>query len=244
MPRPSRAVWGACVVGVVWLTATAAVAQPFELTVKKDRLFGASEGTLVFTADGVDYRTKDVEDTRQWVYADVKQILILSSTHVAIATYEDQGWLKLGADRAFDFEVTGEPVSEALVTFLLDRVRQPLVVALVPTHDEAPHVRVPVKLRQRLRGSQGTLELWDDHVVYRTDEDARSRVWRLSDLHLVFQPDRHRLTVAAYEGGGDRTRTFEFELKQPLPPGALEAIWERMHGPSWARVGRRTVERE
>ena len=239
MSRPRISVWGAYVLGVVWLTATAAVAQPFELTVKKDRFFGTSDGTLVFTRQGVDYQTADVEEARRWVYDDIKQILILSSTHVVIATYEDQGWIKLGADKRFDFEVIGEPVSEDLVTFLLDRVHHPLVIGVVPMLNAAPHVSLPVKLRQRLRGSHGTLELWDDHLVYRTDEDAHSRVWRLSDLHLVFQPDRHRLTVAAYEGGGDRTRTFEFDLKQPLPPGALEAMWEGMHTPTWPRVGRR-----
>lgn len=239
MPRSRITVWGACVAGMVCLTATAAVGQPFELTVKKDRLFGAGDGTLVFTADGVDYLTSDVEEARQWAYDDLKQIQVLSPTQVVIETYEDQGWTRFGADRTFRFEVIGDPASEELVTFLLDRVPQPLVVALVPTRDGAPRVRVPAKLRQRLRGSHGALELWDDYFIYRTDEDAHSRVWRLSDLHLVFQPDRHRLTVAAYEGGGDRTRTFAFDLKQPLPPGALEAIWERMQRPSGARVGRR-----
>ena len=143
MSRSRISVWGACVLGVVWLTATAAVAQPFELTVKNDRLFGASDGTLVFTPQGVDYQTADVEEARRWVYDDIKQILILSSTHVVIATYEDQGWIKLGADKRFDFEVIGEPVSEDLVTFLLDRVHHPLVTGVVPTLDGAPHVRLP-----------------------------------------------------------------------------------------------------
>ena len=237
MPRSSRAVWGACVVGLVWLTATAAIAQPFELTVKKDRLFGASEGTLVFTVRGVDYRTTDVEDARQWVYDDLKQIQILSPTRLVVETYGDQGWMRFGADRTFRFEVAGDPVSEELVTFLMDRVRHPLVVAVVPTLDSVPRVRVPVKLRQRIRGSDGTLELWDDHLAYRSDHDGHARVWRFADLHVVFQPDRHRLTVQAYEGGDDQTRAFEFDLKTPLPQGALEAIWEEMHGPSWPRIG-------
>ena len=225
------------VITVLALVATSAVAQPFALTVRKDRLFGAGEGTLVFTTDSVTYETTDVEDAREWGYDDVKQIQVVSPTRVVMATYEDQSWIRFGADRTFDFEVTGEPVSEELVAFLLERVPLPLVVALVPPLDAAPLFAVPVRLRQG--GSHGTLELLGDRLVYRTGDDDHARVWRLADLHLVFQPDRHRLTVQAYEGGGDRTRAFEFDVKYPLPHGALEAIWEGMHGPSWPRVGHR-----
>ena len=225
------------IVTVLSIAATAAVAQPFELVVKDDELFGADEGTLVFTVDGVAYQTTDREDARQWGYDDLKQIQVVSPTRVVMATYEDQSWIKFGADRTFDFEVTGEPVSEELVAFLLEHVPLPLVVALVPPLDAAPLFAVPVRLRQG--GSHGTLELLGDQLVYRTGDDDHARVWRLADLHLVFQPDRHRLTVQAYEGGGDRTRAYEFDVKCPLPPGALEAIWEGMHGPSWPRVGRR-----
>ena len=222
------------IVGLSLVTASAA-AQSFELIVRDDKLFGADEGTLVFTGDGVTYQTTDREDTRQWTYDDLKQIQIVSPTHVVMVTYQDQGWVKLGADRVFDLEVTGAPVSEDLVNFLLDRVQRPLVIGVVPMLDATPLFRVPVKLRQRMRGSHGMLELVDDYLVYRTEREEHARLWRIADLHLVFRPDRHRLTVEAYEGGGDRTRAFEFEVKQLLPPGALEAIWERMYGPSHGR---------
>jgi len=222
---------------VICLVATSVVAQPFAVTVRKDRLFGAGEGTLVFATDSVTYETTDVEDAREWGYDDLKQIQVVSPTRVVMVTYEDQSWIKFGADRTFDFEVTGEPVSAELVAFLLERVPLPLVVALVPLLDAAPLFEVPVRLRQG--GSLGTLELLGDQLMYRTGDDDLARVWRLADLHLVFQPDRHRLTVQAYEGGGDQTRAFEFDVKRPLPAGALEEIWAGMHGPSWPRVGRR-----
>ena len=222
---------------VICLVATSVVAQPFAVTVRKDRLFGAGDGTLVFATDSVTYETTDVEDAREWGYDDLKQIQVVSPTRVVMVTYEDQSWIKFGADRTFDFEVTGEPVSAELVAFLLERVPLPLVVALVPLLDAAPLFEVPVRLRQG--GSLGTLELLGDQLMYRTGDDDLARVWRLADLHLVFQPDRHRLTVQAYEGGGDQTRAFEFDVKRPLPAGALEEIWAGMHGPSWPRVGRR-----
>ena len=222
---------------VICLVATSVVAQPFAVTVRKDRLFGSGEGTLIFATDSVTYETTDVEDAREWGYDDLQQIQVVSPTRVVVVTYEDQSWIKFGADRTFDFEVTGEPVSDELVAFLLERVPLPLVVALMPPLDAAPLFAVPVRLRQG--GSHGTLELLSDQLMYRTGDDDHARVWRLADLHFVFQPDRHRLTVQTYEGGGDRTRAYEFDVKYPLPHGALEAIWEGMHGPSWPRVGGR-----
>lgn len=214
-----------------------ALAQPFELTVKKDRAFGSSQGTLVVGSQSVEYRTSDEKDARRWGYHDIKQIQILSPDRIAVRTYEDQSWIKFGVDRTFNFEVTEQPVPEELVAFLLDRVQHPLVVATVPPADSVPLFDVPVKLRRG--GSHGTLEFLDSRLMYRTDEEDHSRVWRATDLYLVFQPDQHRLTVQAYEGGGDKRKAFEFDLKRPLPPGALEAIWKGMYGPSWPRVGAR-----
>ena len=76
---------------------TQAAGQPFELAVKKDQFFGASRGALVFGLDGIEYRTTNENDARQWSYEDVKQVQVLSPTRITIKTYEDQGWLKLGA---------------------------------------------------------------------------------------------------------------------------------------------------
>ena len=94
-------------IAAICLVATPAVAQPFELAVRKDRLFGADEGMLVFTPESITYQTTDVEDAREWDYEDLKQIQIVSPTRVVMATYQDQSWIKFGADRTFDFEVTG-----------------------------------------------------------------------------------------------------------------------------------------
>lgn len=222
---------------LVLLVPEEGVAQPFELSVRHDRAFGSSEGTLVFTAQGVDYQAADGDDARQWRYEDLKQVRVLSPTRLALATYEAQGWLRFRADRTFNFEVTGGPVSDELGAFLLEHVPLPPVVAVIPTRDSPLLFGAAVKLRQG--GSHGRLELVGEYLIYRTERQDHNRVWGLGDLHLVFQPDRHRLTVQAYEGGGDRRRAFEFDLKHPLPAGALEAIWAGMYGPSWPRIGRR-----
>ena len=225
------------------LTAAPAFTQSFEFVVKKDQFFGASNGTLVFGAESVEYRTADTNDARLWAYNDIKQIQILSPTRITIKTYEDQGRLRLGADRTFEFELTEGFVSPDLVAFFWDRVVFPVVTAVLPDAAAPPGRSVPVKLRQRLRGSDGILQLYDDRLVYVTDRAEHGRAWRPADLRTVYQPDRHRLHIDAYEGGGDRTRTFSFDLKQPLPAGFLDSIWQWLHAPSMPRIGNREASR-
>lgn len=218
-----------------------ALAQSFEFVVKKDQFFGASNGTLAFGVEGVEYRTTDANDARLWAYDDVKQIQVLSPTRITIKTYEDQGRLRLGADRTFEFELTEGRVSPDLVAFLWDRVAFPVVTAVFPDANAPPGRSVPVKLRQRIHGSGGLLQLYDDRIVYVTDRVEHRRAWRPADLRTVYQPDRHRLSIDVYEGGGDRTRTFSFDLKQPLPAGFLDSVWQWLHTPSAPRIGIREV---
>lgn len=226
---------GLLVGAVLAVTGTSALAQPFELSVKKDQFFGASEGTLVFGAEGVAYDTVDADDARQWAYDDLKQVQILSPTRITIKTYEDQGWIKFGADRTFEFEITEGDVPSDLVVFLWNRADGSLVTAILPPAEASPLLAVPVKLRQRLRGSHGVLQLHEDRLSYVTDRTGHTRAWRSGDLRMVYQPDRHRLNIDAYEGGGDHTRTFSFDLKEPLPAGFLDMVWEWVHTPSMSR---------
>lgn len=209
-----------------------AAGPPFELTVKKDHFFGSSKGTLVFDVEGVEYRTSDKDDARKWTYPDVKQVQILAPTRIAVLTYEDQGRLRLGADRTFAFEVTQGAVSSDLVAFLLDRIERPIVTALMPPGaGRAPLFHVPVKHQRGGRRSEGTLELYDDRLVYLTESEAQARYWRIGDIFAVLQLDRYRLQILAYEGGGGQIRTFTFELKADLAEGFFAALWAMVNPP-------------
>ena len=210
-----------------------AAGPPFELAVKKDHLFGSSKGTLVFDAEGVEYWTADKDDARRWSYPDVKQIQILAPRRIAVLTYEDQGRLKLGADRTFRFEVVEGTVLPELVAFLLDRISQPVVTAVMPPMSSTPPLyRVLVKYERGGRGSDGTLLLHEDRLVYLTEAEGHARYWRLADIFAVLQLDRYRLEVLAYEGGGGETRRFTFQIKTELPEGFYEALWVRVNPPT------------
>lgn len=237
--RPTR--FAVALVLLIAVPATPALAQRFELAVEKDQTLGSSRGTLVFDAESVVYETGDQGDARRWSYDDVKQVQVLSPTRVTIETFEDQPWYKLGADRAFEFEVTDGDISPDLVTFLWGRFARPVVTAVVPATSTPARFSVPVKLRQRLRGSNGTLELYEDRLVYASGRADHRRGWRAVDLRLVYQPGRSRLNVEAYEGGGDRTRTFSFDLKQPLPPGFLDSLWQWQYEGTGALTARQST---
>ncbi len=207
----------------------AAAGPPFELSVKKDHVWGASRGTLVVGQDGIEYRTTDKDDVRSWAYEDIKQIQILSPTRIKVLTYEDQGKLRLGADRAFQFELVGGTVSSELVTFLLDRTGRSVVTVVMPRIEGEPLFRANVKHQRQGRGSEGALVLYDTQLLYLTERAGESRHWRFADVYSVLRLDRYRLEIRAYEGGSDDTRSFVFELKSDLPDGFYDALWARVN---------------
>lgn len=222
---------------VVLPVLQAGAAEPrFELAVQRDRLVGSSRGTLVFEAATIEYRTTNTADARRWTYDDIKQLQVLSPVRMAILTYEDQGRLKLGADRTFEFTVTGSTIPSGLVTFILERIAQPVVTAVMPESGGESLFSVRVKHQRRGRGSEGTLELHDGHLAYLTPDDGDGRYWRFGDIYAVLPLDRSRLQVTVYEGGGGRTRTLVFELKSDPPAGFYDALWSRVNAAALGRL--------
>ena len=221
--------------GTLALTASWAAAldgPPYSLSVKRSHFIGSSSGTLRVTADGIEYDTAAKDEAHRWAYADIKQLQIQSPKRVVVLTYEDQGRLKLGADRSFDFEVRDGSVSPELVAFVLSHTDRPVVTAVLPPMPAAPLFRVPVKHERQGRGSNGTLLMYDDALVYITDRETEARYWRFKDLFAVLPLDRDRFQILAYEGGGGDLRPFTFQLKTELPDTFARALWDRVNPPA------------
>ena len=221
--------------GTLALTASWAAAldgPPYSLSVKRSHVIGSSSGTLRITAEGIEYDTTAKDEARRWAYAEIKQLQIQSAKRVVLLTYEDQGRLKLGADRSFDFELRDGSVSPELVAFVLSRTDRPIVSAVLPPLPNAPLFQVPVKHERQGRGSNGTLLMYDDALVYMTERDADNRYWRFRDLFAVLPLDRNRYQVLAYEGGAGELRPFTFQLKTALPDTFARALWDRVNPPA------------
>ena len=221
----------ATLVALSWVSPVVATSQTLELAVKKPHIVGASHGTLVFSDQGVEYRTADKKDARRWIYEDIKQVQVLSPTRITVRTYEDQGWTKMWADRTFEFEIQKGAVTPALATFLLAKIPRPVVTAVLPALAATPRFRVPVKHVRGRRGSNGDLLLYSDALVYQSTQAGASRYWRFGDLASVLALDRYRLEVVAHEGGAGDTRSFLFQLKTDLPPGFYDALWSALNAP-------------
>jgi hypothetical protein len=217
------------------LTASWAAAldgPPYALSVKRSHVIGSSTGTLRVTAAGIEYETAAKDEARRWAYAQIKQLQIQTPTRVVVLTYEDQGRLRLGADRKFDFDVRDGTVSPDLVAFILSHTDRSIMTAVLPPQRNEPLFEVPVKHERQGRGSDGALLMYDDALVYQTKGDADARYWRFKDLFAVLPLDRDRFQILAYEGGAGELRPFTFQLKADLPEPFVRALWDRVNPPA------------
>ena len=225
------------ILGVMLATLAAAnpvwaAAPALEFPVRTGHLRSESRGTLAFGDRGVEYSTAKKDASRRWAYEQIKQIHILSPTRIAVRTYEDRGWTRLWADRTVEFEIVQGAATPELVGFLLAKIPRPVVTSVLPVMTHAPRFRVPVKHVRGRHGSDGDLVLYEDALVYESAQVGASRYWRFGDLASVFAPDRFRLDVLTYEGGGGDTRPFTFQLKADLPPGFYDTLWAALNAPA------------
>jgi hypothetical protein len=206
-------------------------AEEFRFPVTHDHTFRECRGELVFRADGVEFLTPEKKHARAWKYEDIQQVGLLSSNEIVILTYEDRKW-ELGRDRDFRFQITKGTIPLSFFTFLQARLSRPLVSAIFPSGN-TPAYQIPVKHERWLTGSQGTLEVCDQYVVYRTPAKGDSRIWRYEDISSIGTTGPYQLRLTAMdrvqgEFGGDRN--FVFTIKGKLAPEIYDFLWWKING--------------
>jgi hypothetical protein len=208
---------------------TASPAQPpgaLTLAVKG----GGSHGTLAFTTDGIVFQAADAKKARQWPYRELKQVRVVSPREVALDTYEDGSRWRFGADRTVEFEVTAGAVDGRLVAHLLEHVQRPVSSDVMPAGVGEPSVRVAAKHLRSRKGTHGVLVIYPSGLAYETASAGGSRYWRLGDVESILRTSPRGLLIDVYEGG--RVRPFAFELKEPLPDAAFDALWQQVNPPA------------
>jgi len=206
-------------------------AQEVRFPVLHDRLLRDRIGELVFGETGIEYRAEKEKYARTWKYEDIQQLGLLSPREITILTYEDSRW-KLGKDLFYRFTITSGEITPALWTRLQAKLKRPVVSALVPP-DIVSKFTIPVKHLLGFRGTQGTLEIGDEYVIYRTDVPKDSRIWRYQDISSVGTTGPYQLRLTSMdradgEFGGERN--FVFSLKERLAPEAYDFIWWKING--------------
>jgi hypothetical protein len=215
--------------------ATPAVtpAQPpgsLELAVKG----AGSRGKLVFTTGEVAFEAEDPKKSRRWPYRELKQVRVVSAREIALDTYEDGSRWRLGADRTIEFEVTEGAIDGTLVAHLLEHAGRPVASAVLPAGLGEPAVRIAAKHLRGRKGTHGTIAIYGSGLAYESPDPGASRYWPFADIDAVFRTSPRALLIDAHERG--RVRPFAFELKEPLPDAAFEALWQRVNPPA-ARTG-------
>jgi hypothetical protein len=190
---------------------------------------GGSRGTLVFTNEGIDFKAQKADKTRHWSYQDLREIDIRGPKRLVLDAYETRSRWRFGRTRRVEFDVTAGDISGELVAAILSRAPRAVTTAILPAAIPGSLTVIPASHRRFGSATQGTLEISDAGVAYRSSSTGDSRFWRFSDLQSFAQLTPFEVLVTAYEGGD--LHPYAFELKAPLPEAAFDAMWQRINPP-------------
>lgn len=225
------------------MLASLAAGQSVQFDVRHGRALKDHPGRLTFDERGVQYQqvlTRKQEakvakgkkapklQTARWDYDDIQQLWV-SPEKLVIVTYKDRKWF-LGVDKEFEFFPVAKASSfSAAYEMLKGKLDQRFVAALADDKLD-PVWQIPAKLLGAIQGSEGTLRIGTDHIVYSTARKGESRTWRLDDIENLSTSGPFQLTLTTYERAKlqyGSMRVFNFQLKHRLDNQRFELLWKR-----------------
>jgi hypothetical protein len=208
------------------IEALFALASILTFNVEHDHLRKTGAGTLSVHDVGIAFEERgEPSHNRSWTWEDIQQ-LTLQPDRVRILSYRDSKWQ---AGRDEDNEFLGKIPAEVQAQFR-QRLGAKFVSAVGAPVAEAVW-RIPVKLQERMRGSEGQLALTRDGLVFTSNERGASRSWPLDLLDSVSSSNPYELTVYTLERAGwtRGPREFRFQLKTPIPDQQYQALWRAVN---------------
>ncbi len=201
------------------LAGTLGAAQHEFDAVRKKALWHDQEGTLRVGPSNVCFTPKeDGETPRCWKYEDIQYLDRVRPTELMLLTYEDVAW-KLGRDRSYRFELLSGELSDQLFERMIEDVGKPATDRVVQEISAAQR-EIPVKHLKPLGGSEGSIHISAERIVYLTDAQEQSRKWSLGrEVASVWSSDPYRLEIHVFEGNAGAFRqpkVYKFALKRPL----------------------------
>ena len=176
-----------------------------------------AKAELRVTAEGISF--KDAKHSGEWKFGDIQR-LVLEPRALRILTYEDRK-SQLYRDREYVFDQLPENFGKDLYAVFRAKLDQRFVAGLA-ADDVKPVWQTDAKLLRRLGGSEGTLMVSDDAIVYRSKEAHESRSWRITDIDLVSSSSAFDLAITTLE------KEFRFQLKRPLTPAEYKMLWRNV----------------
>jgi len=208
-------------IGMILSLALAPIlmAQPFELRARHDHLWKGCAGSVRIDGEGISYSGKPGHEWT-WKWQDVQRFE-LSPSRLRVVTYTDNRW-ELGRDREYRFDLSPGQTVDAAYAFLDDRLDQRFVAQFADPKVQ-PLWEVPAKRLARVRGSEGTLLVGEDRIVYSTAAPGQSMTWRHADINNLSSSGPFALSLATLR------EEFNFQLKQPLDETRFDSLWRRIN---------------
>lgn len=235
------------VVGSVFWLAPSAFTQSFTLQVEHTHTLRNCRGTLVITPEKIAYQTTEKRDAQTWEYREIRQLIVVSPIELELATYEDQPRM-IGRDRVFKFRLLEGRITPEISALLAEKATHPLVTSVPPTSEGTPQFIIPAKHLHTFGGCSGTLKIYDDHIVFESQTDAR--FWRYRDLQNFSHSERFRFEIVGSEDKLGGLKAYNFQLKEDLPALTYDYVWARVYPakfrPSdglWYDVSRKSIQR-
>lgn len=185
-------------------------------------------GILRFDDSGVGFEQKGGDKTPHrfhWNWQDIQQLELSDGKLVRVVSYHDRVALA-GQDQPFTFLLDGRVDLTPVYRELREKLDQRLVARLADAAG-APLWTLAVKRLGAVRGSEGTLLVLAEGIVYKTETPWQSRTWRDSDIDNISTSGPFELSVTTLERNG----VFHFQLKQTLHRERYEALWHRLNRP-------------
>lgn len=214
--------------GLIVLLLLPAAASAYEFPARHDHWRRGCAGLLRIDADGVSFTqigNKRTPHRWSWNWTQIQQLEIGDARMVRLTSYRDRPLLA-GKDQPFDFYLDGRPDLAPIYRLLRGHLDQRFVVRLADM-DGQPLWQLPVKRLAALRGTEGTLAVFPDRIVYHSPTPWASRTWRDADIEAISTSGPFQLTITTLEHGG----TFHFQLRHSLPPERYQALWLRLNRP-------------
>jgi hypothetical protein len=189
---------------------------------KLSRFPKSTRGSLTMSTETVEFRPEKGKPV-QWQLSDIRTVDLRSSRKLSLVTYQNRPW-HLPGDRPFDFDLKN-PMPPDVAAGLVRLVAKPAING-VPIPTVSNFATIGARHPTRTGGSSGVLRFRDGGIDYLTSKGNDSRSWRWADIQTVAHPQPYRLRVAGY------LETFDFELKQPLPDGLFDRLWDHVYAQS------------
>ncbi len=205
---------------VLFLAVQLAAAQTWQSPARWRRLPRSIPGTLSIANDAVEFHS--AKANLRWPYPEIATFDLLTPNTLVLTGYSNRPWHQPG-DRRYRFDLAG-PLSPTLAAELARRVAKPSRNG-EPLAASPALATVPARHRTAFGGSNGILHFTGDGIAYTTPSAKESRAWRWADIQSLAHSSPYQFRIAAFR------ETFDFELKQPLPPSLFDRLWDRVNTP-------------